>query len=473
MNNSLRIKSINLILFASLLSGCAMIPDYSRPAYEGSADWARVPGYEKPLGEKISSGLGWREFFSSPELAAVIETALNNNKDIKTATLNIEEARALFRIRRADLLPSIRATGEGNFSEESDESFLPGQSHKTEIYDAYVGITSYEIDLFGKIRSRNEAAINEYLSIKENYAVVRNALIGETANAYLQLLADQKLLLLTQKTLVTQKRAHDILVQNLEKGVGTEQDVARTATAMETAQVNLHQYARLVAQDKNALFLLMGVGQDTQSLSETTLDDIKLTENLSPGLPSDILLARPDIRQAEYGLLARNADIGAARAAFFPSVTLTGSLGFASSDLGNLFSNGATGAWSFLPRLTIPIFEDGRAEANLDVAEIRKEKAIINYEKAIQTAFREVSDELAAKATLDKQLQSQRRLVAAAQKVYNISKARYDSGIDNFLSVLDAQRELYSAQQNEIHIERQHLINLVYLYKVLGGGDVQ
>ena len=218
------------------------------------------------------------------------------------------------------------------------------------------------------------------------------------------------------------------------------------------------------------MFLLMGIAQDNTFLPKTTLDDVAIKDSLDPGLPSEVLLMRPDIRQAEYELMARNADIGAARAAFFPSITLTGTYGFASQSLGDLFASGAGGAWAFLPQITLPIFQAGRNKANLDLAEIRKEKAVVGYEKAIQTAFREVSDELAARETLDEQLKSQRRLVAAAQKVYDNSDARYKSGIDSFLSVLDAQRELYVFQQNEIQIERQRLANLVNLYKVLGGG---
>ncbi|MEC7029388.1 MAG: efflux transporter outer membrane subunit, partial [Pseudomonadota bacterium] len=221
----------------------------------------------------------------------------------------------------------------------------------------------------------------------------------------------------------------------------------------------------------NALFLLMGVPQDNSVLPKSTLDEVTFKDGLDSGLPSEILLMRPDVKQAEYELLARNADIGAARAAFFPSISLTGTYGFASQSLSNLFTGGAAGAWAFLPQITLPIFQGGRNQANLDLAEIRKEKAVLNYEKAIQTAFREVSDELAARETLDGQLQAQRRLVEAAETVYSVSEARYKSGIDSFLSVLDAQRELYAYQQNEIQIELQRQTNLVNLYKVLGGGS--
>ncbi len=464
-------KAFTILLAATALTGCTMIPDFVLPDFFAARSWNDVPGYEYPVGENIAQQMDWKTFFDAPAFRLVIETALQNNKDLKTAALNIEEARALYRIERADLFPNVNAAGQGTISESSDESSVTGRASKSELYQANVGIASYELDLFGKLRSDNEAALNSYLATQEAHTVVRNALIAETANAYLQLLADQKLLCLTQKTLKAQQRTHDILAESLDKGVSTEQDVARAATAVEMARVNLHQYSRAVSQDKNALFLLMGMSQDDAFLPEAELDTISasIKDHLNPGLPSDVLLMRPDIRQAEFELLARNASIGAARAAFFPRITLTGTYGFASQGLGSLFAGGAGGAWAFLPQVTLPVFEGGRNKANLDLAEIRKEKAVINYEKAIQTAFREVSDELAARATLDEQLKAQRRLVAAAQKVYDISDARYKSGIDSFLSVLDAQRELYTYQQNEIRVELQYLSNLINLYKVLGG----
>lgn len=474
-------KSLSVAALAVLLSSCTMIPDYIQPDFSAAPKWADVPGYSVPDGEFQVSDLDWKEYFDSSELWLVIGTALQNNKDLKQAALRVDEARALYRISRADLVPSVNASGTGTIRQSSDDSggstsaaaAGAGASSgvvKTELYEANLGVASYELDLFGKIRSQNEAAINEYIATEYARNVVRNVLIAETANAYLQLLTDQKLLNLTKKTLKAQQQTYDILSQSLEKGVGTEQDLARASTAVETARVNLHQYARYVAQDKNALFLLMGVPNDDEFLPETTLDKIQINESLEPGIPSQALLSRPDVKQAEYQLLARNADIGAARAAFFPSISLTGTYGFASPELSSLFTSGAAGAWAFLPKITLPIFQGGRNTANLDLAEIRKEQAVVNYEQAIQTAFREVSDELAARATLDKQLKAQRRLVEAAQKVYNISEARYRTGIDSFLGVLDAQRELYTFQQNEIQIQRQRFTNLVNLYKVLGGG---
>lgn len=466
----MKYKFLSVLVAVAVLSGCTLIPDFIQPEFSAAKNWSDIPGYEAPVGEALATQMEWTEFFGSPEFHLVIGTALQNNKDLKTTALNIEEARALYRVERADFFPNINANGDATVTKSSDESSATGRANKSELYEANLGVAAYELDLFDRIRSNNESAINAYLATREAREVVRNALIAETANAYLQLLADQKLLSLTQKTLEAQQSTYDILSQSFEKGLLTEQDVARAATAVEIARVNLHQYSRFVAQDKNALLLLMGIAHGNELIPQTTLDEVQIKENLASGLPSEILLMRPDVKQAEYELLARNADIGAARAAFWPSITLTGTYGFASQDLGDLFASGADGAWSFLPQITLPIFQGGRNRANLDLAEIRKEKAVVNYEKTIQVAFREVSDELAARETLDEQLKAQQRLVAAAQKVYDISRARYQSGIDSFLSVLDSQRELYTFQQNEIQIERQRLSNLVNLYKVLGGG---
>ncbi len=461
-----------ITLFAAVtLSGCTMIPEYTQPEFSAAKNWESVPGYEVPAGGQLATQMAWTEFFLSPDVHLIIATALENNRHLKTAALNIAEARALYRIERADLYPRLNLNSNATISKSSDESSSTGRANKTELYEANLGV-AYELDLFGRIRSNNEAAINAYLATQEAHNVIRNALIAETANAYFQLLADQRLLLLTQKTLQAQQSTYDILSQSLEKGFSTAQDVARVVTAIETARVNLHQYNRLVAQDKNALFLLMGIPQDNEFLPKTTLDEIMIKDNLEPGLPSEILLMRPDIRQAEYELLSRNANIGAARAAFFPSISLTGTYGFASQDLGELFSSGARGAWAFIPQVTLPIFQGGSNRANLKLAEIRKEKAVVNYEQAIQTAFREVSDGLAARETLDEQLKAQNRLVDAAQKVHDISNARYNAGIDSFLSVLDSQRELYAFQQQKILVERERLFNLVNLYKVLGGGSM-
>jgi len=453
------------------LSACSLVPDYMQPQFSAAKQWSDIPGYATVEGKTAAQALGWKEFFKDPALSHVIQTALDNNKDLKLAVLNIEEARNIYRVERADILPSLGANGSASYQKSSEENAQPGLDRKTETYAANLGVSAYELDLFGRLRSQNEAAFNDYLATQTARDVVQNVLVAEVANAYLQLLADQALLALTEQTLDAQNSTYDLLSRTRDEGIATQSDVSRAQTAVETARVNLHQYRRFVQQDKNALTLLMGVAHDDKWIPSSTLADVSLPENMGVGLPSEVLLARPDVRQAEYALLARNADIGAARAAFFPRISLTGNYGFASQGLSSLFTSGGLGAWAFLPQITLPIFTGGANKANLDLAEIRKEQAIVGYEQTIQTAFREVADELAARATLTEQLNAQKRLVEAAQKVYDVSDARYKSGIDSFLSVLDSQRELYTFQQQAIQVERLRLTNLVNLYKVVGGGS--
>ncbi len=467
-------KKLTLIFLITggILNGCTMIPDYLRPDFAASPTWGNVSSNNLPEGVEENTHITWPDFFRSPELQKIISITLENNKDLKTAALNIEESRATYRIQRADLLPNIKAGGNGTIQKSSDNSSLTGRGVKTQLYTSNIGLSSYEIDLFGKIRSLNEAALNDYLATAEAKNALKNTLIAETANAYLQLLADRKLLSLTEKTVISRNKTYEILSKSMKSGVANQLDVERASTLIESAKVDREQYKRFVAQDTNALILLMGIKHEKAFMPETSLDDVEIMENLQVALPSEVLLRRPDVRRAEFELMARNANIGAARAAFFPSISLTGEYGFASDDLSTLFSGGAAGAWSLMPKITLPIFEGGRNKANLSIAEIRKEKAILHYEHAIQTAFQEIMDELVARSTLREQLKAQQRLVAATQQVHDLSNARYKVGIDNFLSVLDARRELYTAEKDAILIQHQCFSNLVNLYKVLGGGSV-
>lgn len=462
---------LTILMAGTVLSACTMAPNYTRPDAPVSPSWpAETIADLPPEAQKSVTAINWKDFFASPGLQQVIGTALKNNRDLRIAALNIEAARATYGIQRADLLPTIRAGSDATIQRSSDDLSVPGQDKRTEVYQANVGVTAFELDVFGRIRSLNEAALQEYLATQEASNAVRIALIAETANAYLQLLADQKNLTLTQETLAAQEQSYALIAKRNEIGVSSKLDVAQAQTAVETARVNLALYERFVLQDKNALTLLTGVPEGSLNLPAETLDQIALMQELPVGLPSEVLLLRPDVRQSEHLLMAQNARIGAARAAFFPTISLTGSLGFASDNLSSLFSSGGAGAWSFMPQITVPIFEGGRNKNNLDLAEIRKDTAIAEYERTIQSAFREVADELAARKTLASQLQAQTNLVAATQSAYDISDARYKQGIDNFLSVLDAQRSLYGAQQNQIDLEKQKLTNLVNLYKALGGG---
>lgn len=463
---------LTALLASSVLTGCTLMPNYKRPPAPTASEWPQGEAYKQPANPGLvnPAKLGWREFFQSPKLQQVIQTALENNRDLRVAALNIEAARELYRVQRADLLPTIDIVGSAsrqNFPENA--AGLQGEGIVSQ-YTANIGTTAYELDLFGRVRSLNREALEQYLATEEARKTTQIALIAETANAYLAYLSDVKLLQLTQDTLKAQQNSYDLIKKRFDLGVGTRLDVSQAAQTVELARANYSVYLRRAAQDKNALLLLMGVPSEGDLLQDVSLDDIAIMEDLPAGVPSEILLNRPDVRQSEHLLKAANANIGAARAAFFPRISLTGSAGLASTELSDLFKSGSGLAWSFVPQASLPIFEGGRNLANLGYSKAQRKIRVAEYERAIQIAFREVSDELAARGTYTDQLQSQRALAAAAQESFDVSNARYEQGIENYLNVLDAQRQLYAAQQDEIVVQQQRLSNLVSLYKALGGG---
>ncbi|MFA5593425.1 MAG: efflux transporter outer membrane subunit [Micavibrio sp.] len=472
----------SLLAASSLaLAGCTMAPDYNRPELPVPAQWPQGQPYQAgggaafavagtEAGQASAENLGWRDFFTSPHLQNLIGAALENNRDLRIAALNVEAARAMYRIQRADLVPGLNASGSGNRQGIPENASPTGSDTISSTYTAGVGVSAFELDLFGRVRSMNNSALEKFFATQEARDAAQIALVAEVANAYLAYQADRKLLDLTNNTLAAQQESYDVVNRSYELGVASRQDVAQAATLVETARANRAQYIRRLAQTKNALVLLVGADIDDALLSGEGLDSIAIREDLPVGLPSFVLLERPDIMAAEHRLKSANADIGAARAAFFPRIALTGTAGFASASLSDLFASGSALAWSFVPQITMPIFEGGRNVASLDGANARQKIAVAEYEKAIQTAFREVADELAARGTYADQLRAQRALAAASLENYTISQARYKQGIDSHLAVLDAQRSLYAAQQGEIAIHQQQLANLVTLYKVLGGG---
>ncbi|HRI76749.1 MAG TPA: efflux transporter outer membrane subunit [Alphaproteobacteria bacterium] len=463
---------IAALMLTTLLGGCNMIPEYLRPASPAAGAWPSGAAYQAPaeLAAKSAVETGWQEFFRSQNLQRLIGAALENNRDLRVAALNVEAARAAYRVQRADLVPSVQAGTGMSRQGVPENASSSGRDAISSQYTANVATTAFELDVFGRIRSLNEKALQDYLATDEARKSVQIALVAEVANAYLSLLADEKLLKLTEETLAAQQESFTLIERSFDAGIGSQLDVSQARTSVETARTNLAQYKRRVAQDKNALALLVGAADVTVDTANETLDDTLIMENLPAGLPSDVLLNRPDVLQAEYTLKGTNANIGAARAAFFPRISLTGSLGLASSSLSDLFKSGSGLAWSFAPQLTVPIFEGGANVANLELAETQQKIAVASYEKAIQTAFREVADELAARGTYSDQLQAQSALVGATQNAYDLSQLRYKQGVDSYLNVLDAQRSLYSAQQGEIQVQQQRLSNLVTLYKTLGGG---
>ncbi|AUM01213.1 AdeC/AdeK/OprM family multidrug efflux complex outer membrane factor [Pseudothauera hydrothermalis] len=447
------------------LSACATLaPDYQRPAAPVPAAWA-----EAATGERAAADIAWREYFADERLRRVIELALEHNRDLRVAALNIELARAQYRIQRADQFPALGVTASQNAQRVPGELNSSGQSMVSRQYGVSAGIAAWEIDFFGRVRSLRDAALEQYLASEAAHRSARIALVAETATAWLQLAADRERLELARRTLAARRTTVELTQASFEAGAASALELRQTQAEMERARADVADYSASVARAANALALLVG-----DSLPEALLPasfQLTLTEvaTLPAGLPAEVLIRRPDILAAEHRLRAANANIGAARAAFFPRITLTASAGTASAELDGLFDSGSR-AWNFLPQLSLPIFEGGRLAANLDVAEVRRDIAVAEYERAIQSAFREVADALAERASLGEAVDAAQRLVAAAQESHRLSAARRQAGVDSLLVLLDAQRTLYAAEQTLIATRLAEAANRVTLYKVLGGG---
>jgi multidrug efflux system outer membrane protein len=447
------------------LSGCSLIPDYQRPEAPVDQTW------DMPAGAHANARrVNWQEFFQSAVLKDLINQSLTNNRDLRVAALNVEKAQAQYRISRADLLPSINASGAGSSQRVPGDLSTTGDNQITHQYSAGVGFTSYELDFFGRVRSLNQQALESYFSTVEAQRSVRLSLIAEVASAYFQLQADQQLLAISRQTLASQQDSYALVKSSYEEQVATELDLSQAESTVRTAEATQARYERQVAQDKNALVVLVGQPLAPEYFAAIELDALRVDEQLPVGLPSDLLMYRPDILIAEHQLKAANANIGAARAAFFPSITLTASAGSASADLGQLFAGGQ-GTWSFVPSINIPIFNAGRNQASLDVAKVQKSIEVANYQKTIQVAFREVADSLVARDSLTTQVTAETLLVQANQRNYTLADSRYKEGVDTYLNALDAQRNLFSSQQSLVTTKLSRINNLVSLYKALGGGE--
>ena len=406
--------------------------------------------------------IGWRDFFTDPRLQQVIDQALENNRDLRVAVLNVERARAQYRIQRADRMPAAAVKAQGQRS--------GGDAPVSEQYSAGLGITDFELDLFGRVRNLSEAALQQYFAVAANRRSAQLGLVAETATAWLTLGADSELLRIADATLASHEDSLRLAQARFERGGSSALELAQTRTLVETARTDAARLRGQVQQDRNALSLLAGGTLDESLLpSADTMLDIAALAPPPADLPSDVLLRRPDIMAAEHTLLAANANIGAARAAFFPSIRLTGSIGSTSGELSGLFDSG-TRAWSFLPTITLPIFQGGRLRASLDMATADRDIALAGYEKAIQAGFRETADALASSSSLDAQAASQQALVDAALQAERLSQARYDAGLDSFLTLLDARRTAYAAQQSHLQTALAQQANRIALYKVLGGG---
>ncbi|KWK44073.1 multidrug transporter, partial [Burkholderia ubonensis] len=410
---------------------------------------------------QAATDIGWREFFVDPRLQRLIEIALNNNRDLRVAVLNIAAARAQYQITRADLFPKLDAVGTGNRQRLPNAlTAVPGRNITT-TYN--VGLqASWELDLFGRIQSLKDQALAKYLATAQARKASEIALVAQVADQYLTVLSTDDLLKVTENTLKSAQASYDLTKLKFDNGTGSELDLRQAQTVVETALANQQAQARARAQAVNALVLLIGQPLPDDLPPGLPLDAQNFLTDIPAGLPSDLLTRRPDIMEAEQNLLAANANIGAARAAFFPRISLTGAFGTASPTLGGLFKAG-TAAWSFAPQITMPIFEGGANLANLDLANVQKRIEIANYEKAIQSAFREVADGLAARGTYDQQIDALQRNEHAQQRRYDLSDLRYKNGVDSYLSVLTAQTDLYAAQQTLINARLARWTNLVDL----------
>jgi outer membrane protein, multidrug efflux system len=476
------------------LAGCTLEPRYQRPPPAVTPQWPAMPAGDSAsspaepaadASQHSAAQIGWREFFTDPKLQALIEQALLHNYDAQIATLNIAAARAQYQIQRAELFPTISATateqvekfpaavaplasGAGGGTGVGGVGAASG-SGVFRFFDVGIGFTSYELDLFGRIRSLNHAKLEQYLGYVETRRSTQISVIAEVANAYLTWLADAKLLRITEDTLNSQQESLDLVRLSFEGGIATALDLHQAETTVATAQANLAQYRRQVAQDQNALVVLLGAPLPGEFVADVDLDEESLLTDLPAGVPSEVLVQRPDILAAEHNLVAANANIGAARAAFFPSILLTGSYGTASTQLSGLFKQGST-AWTFSPQISLPIFAGGANVASLDLAKVQKNILVVQYEQAIQSGFREVADALAGRATLDSQVAANTALVQASSESFRLSNMRYTGGVDNYLGVLVSLRVLYTAQQSLVSVKLARLQNLVTLYKALGGG---
>jgi multidrug efflux system outer membrane protein len=458
-----RAGTLSALAAALVLGGCmSFIPKYERPAAPVAPAYAPELMPAGSTNATAAADIEWQRFFADPRLKRLIELSLQNNRDLRVAILNIEAARATYQIRRADELPSVGAGFTAN----------RGAGAKGGLVNTYaVGFqfTGYELDFFGRVRSLSQAALSQYLATEEARKTTQISLVSGVATSYVGLLADDELLRVTREALKTREDSFRLTRLRFDNGASSEVDLRQAEQLLETAKVALAQTQRQKALDENALTLLVGQPLPADLPAPLLLAQQQGVTDLPAGLPSDLLTRRPDVLSAEQQLRAANANIGAARAAFFPRISLTANAGTASTELSGLFKSG-TFALTGTASLLQPIFDAGRNQANLDVAKVNKDIAIAQYEKAIQTAFREVSDSLAGRATLGEQLRAQTAVANAAQVSFKLADLRYKNGASSYFDVLDAQRTLFSAQQATVQTRALQVQNLVTLYKVLGGG---
>lgn len=463
-------RYISLVLLPFFVSGCvSLTPEYERP-------FAPVPStWERGVNEHNQSvqTLFWQDFIRDERLLSVVTQSLEQSRNLRKAVANIEAARATYRIQRGGEFPTIEASISGSKARSVTNSNSNG-TVITQGSSATLGLSSYELDFFGKARSLSEAELETYKGVEEAERSIRITLIAETTTAWLTLAADESLLALSQQTNESAKRSFDIVQKRVELGLDSKVSLYNAQSIVQQAKADVASYTTKVAQDLAALELLVGASVEEKLLpkglepsSQRWLADVPV------GLSSNVLLSRPDVLEAEHNLKASHANIGSARAAYFPSITLTTNAGLGSSSLSGLFSGGTSTIWSFVPSISLPIFDAGARDAKMDYAKAKRELYLASYEETIQTAFKEVASSLARRATIYEQYKAQEGLVEANANSYTLYDMRYQKGVDTYLNALLAQRALYSAEQTLINVRLEELGNRVTLYRVLGGGLTQ
>ncbi|MGJ7509741.1 efflux transporter outer membrane subunit [Variovorax sp. GT1P44] len=457
---------------AIALAGCSLQPIYQRPPAPIAAAYPSGDAYGMPVaavpGATPAADIGWRNFLSDERLQRLVELALHNNRDLRAAVLNVAQVQAQYRVQRAALYPQVTAGAGGSQSRTPASLTQSGETLVAHSASAELSV-AWEVDLFGRLQSLSDAAFEQYLASAHARQAAQILLVSQVADQYFTVLAFDEQLAVTRKTLEATTGSLAIVQRRFNVGTASDLDLTQAQTLVEQARANDAEQVRLRAQAENGLVLLVGEPLPPSLPQPVRLSEQAIRDDVPAGLPSDLLTRRPDVLQAEAVLRSENADIGAARAAFFPHITLTGALGTASSSLGGLFGAGAS-AWSFVPALTLPIFDAGANQANLDVAKVRKDIGIAQYEKTIQTAFREVSDGLAARGTYNDQLVAAQRYAEVESRRLGLAQVRYDSGVDGYLEVLTAQQDLYNAQLSLVSVRMNRLESLVDLYRALGGG---
>ncbi len=464
------VKALAAPALALALAACNMAPKYVRPDLPvppaSPSNAAEAPADGAPV---VSADTAWLDFFTDPRLARVIQTALDNNRDLRIAVANVEQARAQYRVQRADLLPTVRAGGGATYQDQPFAQAAGAASGRTDIYTASVGVSAWEVDLFGRVRNLSTAAQEAYFASVENRNAAQTALIAETATAWLTIAASQERLQIARNLERTFGQTLDLTKARFAKGVASELAVHQAQTSYDQARADIAAATTQIAQGRNALDLLAGTSLAAEDLPTALPPSDVTLADLPADLRSTLLLRRPDIAAAEHRLRGANANIGAARAAFLPNISLTAAFGTISLGLSNLFKSGSD-YWSVAPTASLPIFDFGRNQGNLRYARATYDAMLATYEKSVQTGFREVADALARRATMTEQLAAQTSLRDAARAGYRLSDARFRAGIDDFLMTLDAQRTLYSAEQALVATRLTRATNMIEIYRAIGGG---